>query len=187
MAHGSLRQRGRDAWELRVYQGIDRTTGRQRWITKTVHGTQRFARRQLEDLVVEAGKGRIRAGTIADLLDRWFEAASPSWAAPIVNHARSIIDCHMKPDLGHLDVAKLTTEDIDDFYGHLLRRGGRDGRPLVPALSRASTACCIGRWPRPCAGSGFGRIRRRTRRRLELAPPRSARRLLTKWRCCSSR
>jgi integrase len=132
MAHGSMRQRGRDSWELRVYQGIDRTTGRQRWITKTVHGTQRFARCELEDLLVEAGKGRIRAGTLADLLEQWFEAASPSWAAPTVSHTRSIIDCHLKPDLGHLDVVKLTAEDIDDYYGHLLRRGGRDGRPLAP-------------------------------------------------------
>ncbi len=27
---------------------------------------------------------------------------------------------------------KLTTVDIDDFYSHLLRGGGRDGRPLSP-------------------------------------------------------
>jgi hypothetical protein len=71
-----MRQRGEDAWELRVYQGIDPDTRRQRWLTKTVHGTERFARRQLEDLVVEAGWARIRAGTLADLLDQWFEAAS---------------------------------------------------------------------------------------------------------------
>jgi hypothetical protein len=34
-----MRQRGEDAWELRVYQGIDPDTRRQRWLTKTVHGT----------------------------------------------------------------------------------------------------------------------------------------------------
>src|SRR5213593_1612695 len=76
MAHGSMRQRGKDSWELRVYWGIDRATGRQRWITRTVHGTQRFARGQLEDLLAEAGRPRVRAGTLADLLDLWFEAAS---------------------------------------------------------------------------------------------------------------
>jgi integrase len=127
-----MRQRGKDSWELRVYWGIDRATGRQRWITKTVHGTQRFARGQLEDLIAEAGRARVRAGTLADLLDLWFEVASPGWAATTVSHTRSIIDCHLKPDLGHLDVVKLTTEDIDDFYGHLRRLGGRDGRSLAP-------------------------------------------------------
>ena len=39
---------------------------------------------------------------------------------------------HLVPHLGHLPVAKLTTADIDDFYAHLLRGGGRDGRPLAP-------------------------------------------------------
>jgi integrase len=43
-----------------------------------------------------------------------------------------VIDCYVKPHLGHLHVVKLTTEDIDDFYGHLLRAGGRNDRPLAP-------------------------------------------------------
>lgn len=132
MGQGSMRQRGKDAWELRVYRGIDPDTRRQRWLTKTVHGTKRFARRQLEDLVVEAGWARIRAGTLADLLDQWFEAASPGWAASTVSHTRSIIDCHLKPHLRHLDLAKLTTADIDDFYAHLLRAGSRGNLPLAP-------------------------------------------------------
>src|SRR5918994_5925774 len=132
MGQGSIRQRGRDAWELRVYQGIDPDTRRQRWLTKTVHGTERFARAQLEDLVTEAGRARIHAGTLADLLDQWIEAASAGWSASTVSHTRSIVDCHLKPHLGHLDLAKLMTADIDAFYAHLLRAGGRDDRPLAP-------------------------------------------------------
>jgi integrase len=126
-----MRQRGEDAWELRVYQGIDPDTRRQRWLTKTVHGTERFARRQLEELLAEAGRARIRAGTLSDLLDQWLEAASPGWSASTVSNTRSIVECHLKPHLGHLDLAKLTTADIDDFYAHLLRSGGRDDRPLA--------------------------------------------------------
>ncbi len=34
---GSLRQRGPDAWELRIYLGVDSSTVRERWATKTVH------------------------------------------------------------------------------------------------------------------------------------------------------
>ena len=127
-----MRRRGKDTWELRVYQGIDPDTRRQRWLTKTVHGSDRFARRQLEELAAEAGRARIRAGTVSDLLDQWLEAASPGWSASTVSHTRSIVDCHLKPHLGHLDLAKLMTADIDDFYAHLLRAGGRDDRPLAP-------------------------------------------------------
>jgi len=38
-----LRQRGPDAWELRVYLGVDQESGRERWATKTVHGSRRHA------------------------------------------------------------------------------------------------------------------------------------------------
>jgi integrase len=127
-----MRQRGRDSWELRVYQGKDPESRRERWLTKTVHGSSRFARRQLEDLVAEAGRARIQAGALADLLDQWFQAASPGWAPSTVSHTRSIIDCYLNPHLGHVDLAKLTTADIDDFYGYLLRAGGRGERPLAP-------------------------------------------------------
>jgi hypothetical protein len=40
---GSLRQRGPDTWELRVYLGVDHDSGRERWATKTVHGSRRHA------------------------------------------------------------------------------------------------------------------------------------------------
>ena len=38
---------------------------------------------------------------------------------------------HLKPQLGHLHVDKLTTHDIDDFYAWLLTSGRRDGSPLA--------------------------------------------------------
>jgi len=133
MGRGSIRQRGRDAWQLRVYVGTDPETGCQRWASRTVHGSRRFAQAKLQELAEEAGYARLRAGTLADLLDRWFEAAFPGWARTTVSHMRSVIDCYLKPHLGHLPVAKLTTEDIDDFYGHLLRADGRNDRPLAPS------------------------------------------------------
>src|SRR5215207_9976973 len=89
MGTGSMRLRGRDSWQLRVYVGTDAATGRPRWLSKTVHGTQRFARRQLEELAAEVGRGGIRGGTLTDLLDQWLDAASPGWSASTVSHTRS--------------------------------------------------------------------------------------------------
>jgi hypothetical protein len=152
-----MRLRGRDSWQLRVYLGTEPGTGRPRWLSKTVHGTQRFARGQLEDLVAEAGRAQVRAGTLADLLDQWFEAASPGWAASTVSHTRSIIDCHLKLHLGHLDLAKLTTADIDDFYAHLLR-ARRPGQPPARTGNRGSRHMpfCTGHSPKRCGGTGSG-------------------------------
>jgi Phage integrase, N-terminal SAM-like domain len=127
---GSLRQRGPDSWELRIYLGVDAATGRERWATKTVHGSRRHASSQLTAFVEEAGYARLRAGTVADLLDRWITHASPAWSSTTMRETRSVIERHLKPLLGHLAVNKLTTLDIDDLYRHLLRAGGAEGQPL---------------------------------------------------------
>ena len=129
---GSVRQRGTNSWELRIYQGVDPENGKERWATKTVRGSRRFATAQLREFRQVAICGRIRAGTVAELLTQWTEAASPGWAATTKRETKSLIDRHLIPCLGHLAIAKLTTADIDDFYGHLLRRGGKDERPLAP-------------------------------------------------------
>ncbi len=129
---GSVRQRGPNRWELRIYQGVDPENGKERWATKTVRGSRRFATAQLREFRQVAICGRIRAGTVAELLTQWTEAASPGWAATTKRETKSLIDRHLIPCLRHLAIAKLATADIDDFYGHLLRRGGKDGRPLAP-------------------------------------------------------
>lgn len=129
---GSLRKRGRDTWQLRVYLCTDAATGKQRWATTTVHGSKRYATAQLVEFAEQAEYGRLRAGTISDLLDRWMNAAEPKWSPTTRRETRSIVNRHLKPRVGHLPVAKLTTADVDDLYGHLLRRGGSDGAPLAP-------------------------------------------------------
>jgi hypothetical protein len=51
---GSLRNRGHDSWQLRVYLGVDAHSGRPRWATTTVHGTKRYARARLAEFVEHA-------------------------------------------------------------------------------------------------------------------------------------
>jgi hypothetical protein len=72
-------------------------------------------------------------------------AAAPAWSASTVRETRSLMRCHLLPHLGHIPVTKLTAADIDDVYAHLLRRGGRDERPLSPAPFIGFTSCCTGR------------------------------------------
>jgi integrase len=133
MMAGSMCQRGRGTWELRVYLGLDRDNRRRRYATRTVDGTRRAATAALADLVGDASYSRLRAGTVGDLLERWMIVASPVWSASTVRETRSLMRCHLLPHLGHVPVAKLTAADIDDVYAHLLRRGGRDDRSLSPA------------------------------------------------------
>ena len=48
----------------------------------------------------ESQAARNHAGTVADLLQRWFTAASPNWAVSTVRETRSLIRCHLDPYLG---------------------------------------------------------------------------------------
>jgi Phage integrase, N-terminal SAM-like domain len=169
-----VRQRGKAAWELRVYRGVDPDCGRQRWLTKTVHGSRHHAQAQLAALVAAADHARNQAGTVGDLLERWFAAASAHWAPSTVRQTRSVINHHLQPHLGHVAVAKLTTADIDDLYGHLPRAGKHNGGPLSPAPYAGSMWCCTGHLPRRCGGSGSGSTPPATPHRLALSQPRFA-------------
>jgi hypothetical protein len=113
------------SWEVARCVSGARTPGScvSTWAPTLTRGGSRGSRRrctgpgasragQLEELVAEAGHARLRAGTLADLLDQWFETASPGRAVNTARHTRSVIDCYVKPHLGHLDVAKLTTVPV---------------------------------------------------------------------------
>jgi integrase len=51
---GSIRQRGRGSFELRVYAGTDPDTGKRRWVTRTVRGSRADALRELKALAAHA-------------------------------------------------------------------------------------------------------------------------------------
>jgi hypothetical protein len=53
-AKGSIRQRGSDSFELRVYGATDPISGRRRWLTRTVRGDCSDALRELEALAATA-------------------------------------------------------------------------------------------------------------------------------------
>ena len=117
---------------MRIYLGIDADSGRERWATKTVHGTRRHATARLGEFVEEAGYARFVPARSPICSTGGSTHASPAWSSTTLRQTRSVIEHHLKPLLGHLAVNKLTTVDIDDLYRHLLRAGGCEGRPLAP-------------------------------------------------------
>jgi hypothetical protein len=58
-------------------------------------------------------------------LERWFAAVSPMWAASTRRQTRSVIDRHVRPDIGGIPLARVTTAMIDDFYANLRRSSTR--------------------------------------------------------------
>lgn len=129
---GHIRQRG-NSWELIAYAGRDALTGRKRYVTRSFKGTKRAAEQAVARLVTEVDDGNHRAGfgTVGELLERWFEVASPGWSPVTVRQHRSVLDRHLLPRFGDTQLRRLRAVDIDAFYAELRKRGRSGGKPLA--------------------------------------------------------
>jgi len=112
---GSMTERGPGVWRLRVM--VD---GKQR--QETFRGTEAAARKRLRNMA----PGEIRAAsatptsnghTFGDLLTKWLAHIKARGRAPkTIDENRREIESRIRPRLGHIDVAKLTAEDLDSAY-----------------------------------------------------------------------
>ena len=134
---GHIRKRG-DAWELRVYVGVDAVTGKKRYATKSIRGGKRDAERALVELAADAQRGKLSRTntTVAELLDAWFDQASQDFSPKTVVETRGFIDRNLRPALGTVPLTRLKAADLDRYYTRLLKNGGQAGQPLSPATIR---------------------------------------------------
>jgi integrase len=139
---GSLRQRSAGSFELRVYIGVDPTTGRRRYRSMTVRGTRADAERELAAMVATVRSVRavgVRS-SMSELLEAWFSVASGGWAPTTTRQTRSVLDRYLHPHFGELAVGDVTPAIIDAGYAALRREGGVGGRPLASGtLARTHT------------------------------------------------
>lgn len=125
---GTLRQRGPNAWEMRVSTGRDPLTGHYRQVTRTVHGTKTQAKRALGELAEEVAKGRHTGtdATLGTLVTKWLEMVElEGLQRTTLQGYRKNIRVHIEPSsLWATPLRKLTHNQLDDFYGDLRRRKG---------------------------------------------------------------
>jgi integrase len=135
---GSLRQRRPGSWELRVHAGRDETTGRPRYVSRTVRGDRDDAERELALLVTQVKDSPTSPtfGTVAELCDKWWAYSSPNLAPAVATEYRRLLDRRVIPALGAVDLHGLHTKDLDAWYSELLAVGGVDGDGLSPGSVR---------------------------------------------------
>lgn len=136
MASGHIVERN-GSFRVMIYAGRDPVTGRKRYVTRTVGGSRKDAERVRNEMLVEVQQGRTSpaSATFGDLLDAWYEAASPDWSPRTALEHRRVIDSVLKPALGSKELAKLRSSHLDSLYG-TLRTGSEKRRPLAPATVR---------------------------------------------------
>ena len=132
---GSIRQRGKQSWEVRAFAGKDPATGKKQYVTKTVRGERREAEIALGRLLgeIDDGQHAVRAGTVGDLCERWFAHAAPDLSPSVAPEYRRLLDNRILPRWGTTPLRRLRTADLDLWYAELRRSGGlKGGGPLAP-------------------------------------------------------
>ncbi len=131
---GSIRQRGKQSWEIRAFAGKDSETGKKRYVARTIRGDRREAEVALGRLLaeIEDGQHAVRAGTVGDLCERWYAHASPDLSPAVAVEYRRLLDKRVLPRWGEVPLRRLRTADLDQWYGELRRSGGPGGKPLAP-------------------------------------------------------
>ena len=126
---GNLRKRKDGRWEGRYTAGRDSETGKA--IYKNVLGkTQAEAKAKLKQAIEEAkGLDASKAGryTVGEWMEVWFEHYAKVKVRPSSHQTyRGYIDNHIKPNIGKIQLEKLTSLDLQKFYKKLLEKGRVD-------------------------------------------------------------
>jgi integrase len=131
---GSIRQRGKQSWEVRAFAGKDAETGKKRYVTKTIRGERREAEVALGRLLAEIDDGQhaVRAGTVGELCGRWYSHAAPDLSPAVAAEYRRLLDKRILPRWSDTPLRRLRTADLDQWYGELRRSGAAGGKPLAP-------------------------------------------------------
>ena len=138
---GSIRKRG-DSWELTVELPSSRPGKRERKFI-TVKGTKAEAERRLREIGLLVDRGLpIDTGrtTFATFLEQWLrDYVVPNDRPRTVERYESDIRLHIGPALGHIQVKKLTVQQVQAFEAKLIKAGkSRNSVRHIHAVLRKS-------------------------------------------------
>jgi integrase len=103
---------------VHVYLGRDTRTGKQRYLTRTVHGTKREAESVCASLVAEAARGEhgeTSPGTLSELIVRWLEHIEPNVSPSTMSAYGVYLRRWILPGLGPKRIDRLRPVDIDRY------------------------------------------------------------------------
>ena len=128
---GHLEERGKNVWRAKVYAGRQ-SDGRRVYLTRTIHGTKRFAEDRLAELLLEAGRSDqvTTDGTLTELVNKWRPIAELNLSPTTWHEYDRLLEKRILPRFGQTKVRAIRAADIDAFYAELERGGRTNGRPL---------------------------------------------------------
>lgn len=140
---GHIRKRGKNSWTLIFDLGPDPKTGRRRQKWETVHDCgKREAQRALNSRLAEIRHGTYVEPTdilVEDFLSRWLKAwAKQHTSQRTYERYEEIVEKHLSPALGKVELAKLTAAGDSGVLLASARNRPTSGRWAVGAHGSAS-------------------------------------------------
>lgn len=123
---GSLRQRSKGSWSLKVYLGRDPLTGKGLFKYETVKGTKRDAETRLAALIhgIETGTElNARRLTVADYLEEWLTSREKKIKRTTVEGYRLLARAHINPVIGSLPLSKLRPLHVEKVQAAVRAKG----------------------------------------------------------------
>ena len=129
MSRGSIQQRSRGTWSIRVELPPDPTTARRRQKRMTFRGKKAEAESKLSEMLGQLNNGiyvnaaRVRVG---DFLRQWLRDYVEAGVRPTTGEGyRTIVEKHLIPGLGNIQLSKLQPSHLQAYYARALKEGHR--------------------------------------------------------------
>ncbi|MFC1969073.1 tyrosine-type recombinase/integrase [Chloroflexota bacterium] len=152
---GSIREKSKGSWQIQIYTGTG-PDGKPRRHFETVRGRKGDAQRRLTELLASLDKGVYTPPgrlTVAEHLKNWLEGYVKTNCSPrTLDGYQSIIERHLIPALGHVQLKQFHPQTIQGYYGKACekvsaRTVAKHHRLLSQALKYAVRQGYLGRNP----------------------------------------
>ncbi|MBI4188305.1 MAG: site-specific integrase [Chloroflexi bacterium] len=117
---GSIREKSRGSWQIQIYTGTG-PDGKPRRHFETVRGRKGDAQRRLTELLSSLDKGVYTPPgrlTVTEHLHNWLEGyVKTNCSQRTLDGYQSIIETHLMPALGQVQLKNLNPQAIQNYYG----------------------------------------------------------------------
>lgn len=114
-----------------MFAGYDEH-GKQKFISKTIRGLKRDAQEEARKIIDELGKGAYKKPskhTLAEYMQKYLDTTGKlTIGAGTLHRYTEIVQLHLVPNLGDIELQQLTTDDIRTYYAEALKTGNRQSK-----------------------------------------------------------
>lgn len=117
---GSKTKRGENSWLIRIYAGIDSSTGKQKYIQETVCGNEKTADARIAEVITLLNKGDWvdpSKLTFGEFMEQWLDSyVKTSTSEGTFEWYNGLVENHIKTSpISRITVVKLSALDIQNF------------------------------------------------------------------------